>query len=495
MKFIRINEKDDVAVALEDLNIGETVPIGSMSVALKENIKKGHKFAIKGKKAGEDVLKYGFSIGHASQDIEPGQWVHVHNLKTNLDRALEYRFNDTLTRLNPFVTKEGTFFGYQRKDGKVGIRNEIWIINTVGCINKFCDHLVQKVRNEIDLEGTDGIYTFNHPFGCSQLSDDLKNTQKLLKGLVNHPNAAGVLVVGLGCENNHLEEFKKVLGNYDKVRVKFVEAQESQDEEAESLEKIKELITYARDFKREEVPISALKIGLKCGGSDGFSGITANPLVGQISDEIVSFGGTSILTEVPEMFGAETIFMDRAENIEVFDKIVGLINDFKDYFIKQNQVVYENPSPGNKEGGITTLEDKSLGCTQKGGSSIVRDVLSYGEETVKKGLNLIESPGNDLVSVSALVAAGAHIVLFTTGRGTPFGGAVPTIKIATNTNIYERKKNWFDFNAGILAEGKPLEEVKKEFWDYILSIANGVKTQNEIRGFKEIAIFKNGVTL
>lgn len=388
------------------------------------------------------------------------------------------------------------FLGYVRSDGEVGIRNEIWIINTVGCINKTAE-LIAKMANKMYQDNyIDGVFHFPHPYGCSQLGDDLYNTKKILSSLVHHPNAGGVLVLGLGCENNNLTEFKKVIEDYDPDRVKFLEVQNVEDEIEAGLELIGELADYVKQFKRKPISVSKLKVGLKSGGSDGFSGITANPLVGSFSDRLVSYGGTTVLTEVPEMFGAETVLMERACDEDVFNKIVQLVNGFKEYFIRNDQPVYENPSPGNKKGGITTLEEKSLGCVQKGGSAEVVDVLPYGERVLEPGLNLLQAPGNDLISVTALAASGVQIVLFTTGRGTPFGGPVPTVKISTNTPLYHKKQNWIDFNAGELVEGKSLEGLTDQLFNYVLKLASGeVKTKNELYGFKEISIFKDGVIL
>ncbi|MBB6674928.1 UxaA family hydrolase [Cohnella nanjingensis] len=388
-----------------------------------------------------------------------------------------------------------TFQGYVRPNGEVGIRNELWIINTVGCINKTCEILAK--RGEAELAGrVDGVYHFAHPFGCSQLGDDLKHTQKLLASLVNHPNAGGVLVVGLGCENNQIASFKLAIGDYDPTRVKFMAAQEEADELETGAALLEELAAHAEQDRREPVPVSKLKLGLKCGGSDGLSGITANPLVGAVSDRLIASGGSAILTEVPEMFGAETILMNRAEDAEVFGRIVSLINDFKAYFVRHDQEIYENPSPGNKAGGISTLEEKSLGCTQKGGRATVRDVVPYGERIRKAGLTLLEAPGNDLVSVTALSAAGAHLVLFTTGRGTPFGGPVPTVKISTNSELASRKKNWIDFDAGRLLADRSMTALTDELWTQIMQLASGERqTLSERNGFREIAIFKDGVIL
>ena len=445
------------------------------------NLEDGHKYAIRDIAAGENIIKYGNPIGHATADIKKGEHVHTHNTKTNLSGKIEYiyePFVDTLKKESEIPT----FMGYVRKNGEVGIRNEIFIVVTVGCVNKVAERLAALT----------GALAFTHPFGCSQLGDDQLTTQKTLSGIVNHPNAAGVLVLGLGCENNNIEVFKGVLGEYDTERVRFLNCQDHDDEVAEGVKIIGELREYAKQFERTPVPVSALKIGLKCGGSDGYSGITANPLVGRVSDKLVFYGGSTVLTEVPEMFGAEHLLMKRAESREVFDKTVDLINNFKEYYERHGQVIYENPSPGNKKGGITTLEEKSLGCVQKAGSSAVVDVLDYGDRVKKCGLNLLNGPGNDIVAITNLFAAGAHIILFTTGRGTPVGSGVPTVKIATNHSLAERKREWIDFDAGHILDGDDLTD---ELFDYIIKVANGEMTKNEIHGYREISIFKDGVTL
>ncbi|MHA7965932.1 UxaA family hydrolase [Paenibacillus sp. CAU 1782] len=517
---IKLHSDDMVIIALKDLAKGQRLDEEGAAggIELTEDVPQGHKVAARAIAKGEHVLKFGYSIGVAMADIGPGEWIHTHNLATGLKGILDYVYEPAAAGLGfgeagetagADKVKEGSaaaekgnvedktlcFDGYVRENGEVGIRNEIWIINTVGCINKTCDIVAWRASSAFG-DRVDGIYHYAHPYGCSQLGDDLAYTQKLLASLARHPNAGGVLVVGLGCENNQVEAFKEAIGPHDSRRVKFLKAQQAEDEIEEALELIEELVEYAETFKREPVPVSRLKIGLKCGGSDGFSGITANPLVGRMSDRLIAAGGSAILTEVPEMFGAEKILMDRAENEDVFDHIVHLVNDFKQYFIRHNQEIYENPSPGNKAGGITTLEEKSLGCTQKGGHAPVADVIPYGKQARKPGLTLLEAPGNDQVSVTALSAAGAHIVLFTTGRGTPFGGPVPTVKISTNSGLAARKKNWIDFDAGRLLESHSMEELGDELWSYLIALASGKgQTCSERNGFKEIAIFKDGVTL
>lgn len=448
------------------------------------NLENGHKYAVRDIKCGENIIKYGCPIGHAVADIKCGEHVHTNNLKTNLCGEIDYTYNYVDYGVKRHDS-DITFNGYVRANGDVGIRNEIWIVNTVGCVNKIAQKISQKT----------GARYFPHPFGCSQLGDDQRITQLILRGMVNHPNAAGVLVLGLGCENNNISVFKTILGEYDEKRVKFLNCQDCDDEISEAIKLVDELKEYAATFKREKVSISKLRIGLKCGGSDGFSGITANPLVGSLSDRIIECGGSCVLTEVPEMFGAEHLLMERCVSKEVFDRAVSLINNFKDYYKRHNQVIYENPSPGNKAGGITTLEEKSLGCVQKGGRGDVVDVLDYGDRLTKNGLSLLNGPGNDIVAVTNLMAAGVHMILFTTGRGTPLGGAVPTVKVATNHHLADKKKNWIDFDASPLADGVPMEKLTDNFFDYVIGVANGNETKNEINDYREISIFKDGVTL
>lgn len=445
------------------------------------NTSNGHKYAAHDICKGGNIIKYGQPIGHALRDINKGEHVHTHNMRTNLSGKIEYSYNPKVYDIPKYHTNS-IFMGYERKDGSVGVRNDIWIVNTVGCVNK----LSERLASITDAK------SFSHPFGCSQLGKDQETTQKILKGMVNHPNAGGVLVLGLGCENNNINVFKKILGKWDNNRVKFLNAQDFEDEISEGIKIINNLRSYANTFIRKPISFDKLKIGLKCGGSDGFSGITANPLVGRFCDSLISLGGSCVLTEVPEMFGAEHLLMERCKNEEIFNKTVSLINNFKDYYLRYNQVIYENPSPGNKSGGITTLEEKSIGCIQKGGLSPIVDVLDYGDTITKNGLSLLNGPGNDIVAVTNLVAAGAHIVLFTTGRGTPVGGAVPTIKISTNKRLAENKKNWIDFDASPVLDGIDLTD---KLFDYVISVANGLKTKNEKNKYEEISIFKDGVTL
>lgn len=490
--FIKINDNDNVVVALNPIPAGEAITVGNLTVTALEEIPAGHKMALCDISAGSEVIKYGFRIGNAREDIKKGAWIHTHNVKTALGDLLTYNYEPVKVELEE--KEEAVFMGFERKNGKVGVRNEIWVIPTVGCVNNVATAIARQANAFV--EGTvDEVIAFPHPYGCSQMGDDQEHTRTILADLINHPNAGGVLVLGLGCENSNIDELKKYIGEYDPDRVKFLVAQESEDEITDGVELCKELIDYAKTFTRTEVGTGKLIVGMKCGGSDGLSGITANPLVGRFSDMLTARKGTTILTEVPEMFGAETLLMNRCENEELFQQTVDLINDFKNYFTSHNQTIYENPSPGNKKGGISTLEDKSLGCTQKSGSSYVKGVLAYGETVKTPGLNLLSAPGNDLVAATALAAAGAQIVLFTTGRGTPFASPVPTVKIATNSKLAGKKAGWIDFNAGVLVEDADVAETTQKFFDYILEVASGKKVCSEEAGFHDMAIFKQGVTL
>ena len=490
--FIQINPLDNVAVALQPLKKGTTVELDDLTLLLKEDIMQGHKFALKDLNTNDLIIKYGNPIGHATTEISAGSWIHTHNLKTNLGVLLTYTYNKNVSRL---PERDARYFhGYRRKNGRVGVRNEIWIIPTVGCVNNVAT-AIEKASQKYVTTNIESIAAFPHPYGCSQMGDDQENTRQILADLINHPNAGGVLVLGLGCENSNIDELKKYIGEYDEERVRFLVAQESDNEIADGIQIISELAAYASQFTRELIPASELVIGMKCGGSDGLSGITANPTVGAFSDKLISMGGSTILTEVPEMFGAEVSLMNRCETEELFDQTVNLINDFKNYFKSHNQTIYENPSPGNKKGGISSLEDKSLGCTQKSGSAPVKGVLAYGEPVKVKGLNLLSAPGNDLVASTALAASGAHIVLFTTGRGTPFACPVPTVKISTNNRLADKKQNWIDFNCGIMVDGTSLDQLSDELLDFVLEIASGKESKSEEAGFHDIAIFKQGVTL
>ena len=487
--MIRIHPDDNVAVALEDIPSGTVF----QGIVARDDIPRGHKMALTALAAGDKVVKYGLPIGHAAEAIMAGQWVHTHNLDTDLSGESAYTYAPkgcALTGIRP-----RTFQGFRRRDGKVGIRNEIWIIPTVGCVNDVAKALVRESQDLV-TGSIDGLYAFPHPFGCSQTGEDHAQTRKLLASLAQHPNAGAVLILSLGCENLSQEQFITELGVFDRDRIKFLVCQEVEDELAEGRALLEACAGYASFFRREEISAAELVIGMKCGGSDGLSGITANPLVGRFSDMLIAQGGSTVLTEVPEMFGAEGLLMDRCIDEGVFRKAVDMVNGFKAYYLDHGEKVYENPSPGNKAGGITTLEDKSCGCVQKGGSAPIVDVLDYGDRISARGLNLLCGPGNDLVSSTALTAAGAHLILFTTGRGTPFGAPAPTLKIATNTPLAEKKRGWIDFDAGPVATGeKDLPEAAETLMDLVLETASGKQTRTEQRGCREIAIFKNGVTL
>ena len=492
--FLKINPADSVVVCLQPKKKGDIIEIDGLKVVVSQDTPAGHKVLIKDAPKGTDIIKYGYPIGHAKEDLKAGDWVNENNLKTNLSGTLEYTYNPVNQELD--IKKENrTFKGYVRKNGDVGVRNEIWIVPTVGCVNGIAERLVDALKKETGEKGIDAIHAWHHNFGCSQLSGDHENTRKVLRDICLHPNAGAVLVLSLGCENNQPDDFMKMLGDYDKDRIKLLITQKVDDEMEAGMEILRELYNIARQDKRTEVPVSKLRVGLKCGGSDGFSGITANPLVGEFSDWLVAQGGTSVLTEVPEMFGAETILMNRCRTEDLFNQTVSMINNFKEYFLSHGEPVGENPSPGNKAGGISTLEDKALGCTQKCGKAPVSGVMEYGDRLEHDGLNLLSAPGNDLVAATALASCGCHLVLFTTGRGTPFGTFVPTMKIATNPYLASHKKNWIDFSAGQLVEGRTMQELVPEFIDKVLAVASGELAKNEENGYREISIFKNGVTL
>mgnify|MGYP002522923165 CR=1 FL=1 len=491
--YLKINPADSVVVCLEPKKKGDIIKIDGRAITVNQDTPAGHKVLIKDVAQKEDIIKYGYPIGHAMQAMKAGDWVNENNLKTNLSGTLEYTYNPVNEPLN--ISKQNrTFKGYIRKNGDVGIRNEIWVVPTVGCVNGIAERLVNKLKAEVN-GGVDNIYAWHHNYGCSQLSEDHENTRKVLRDICLHPNAGAVLVLSLGCENNQPEEFMAMLGDYEKDRIKLLVTQRVDDEMEAGMQILHQLYDIASKDVRTDVPVSKLRVGLKCGGSDGFSGITANPLVGEFSDWLVAQGGTSVLTEVPEMFGAETILMNRCTSKELFEQTVSMVNNFKNYFLSHGEPVGENPSPGNKAGGISTLEDKALGCTQKCGKAPVSGVMEYGDRLQNPGLNLLSAPGNDLVASTALASCGCHLVLFTTGRGTPFGTFVPTMKIATNPDLARRKANWIDFSAGQLIEGRTMQELVPEFIDKVMAVASGEPAKNEINDYREISIFKNGVTL
>lgn len=513
-KFLRIHPSDNVAVALQPLQAGECLAVDDrLSVTLTTDVRMGHKFLLRDLEAGMDVIKYGFPIGHLTVAQKTGTEVDDRVIRTNLSGVLTYEWHPSEISEVPKSTEAvvtncpntatskdepTTFLGYLRQNGEAGIRNEVWIVPTVGCVNGIAQQLAasMNVRLKNEYAGVDKVVAFSHPYGCSQLSNDHESTRTILRDLVKHPNAGGVLVVGLGCENNQPHEFMDGLGDYDPARVRLLVTQEVDGDETKTgLRMLEEICAVAAQDKRTALPLSLLRVGLKCGGSDGFSGITANPLLGRFSDWLTAHGGTTVLTEVPEMFGAETLLMNRCATHELFEQTVEMINGFKEYYLSHNLPVGENPSPGNKAGGISTLEEKALGCTQKSGSALVKGVLKYGQRLKENGLHLLTAPGNDLVAATALGASGCQLVLFTTGRGTPFGSFVPTLKVSTNSDLYNRKPRWIDFNAGTLVENEDFDSALYRFVEKVLSVTNGAPTWNETKNYQEIAIWKNGVTL
>jgi altronate hydrolase len=488
-----IDPRDQVATALRDLEAGETVTVFGEAVVLRDPVPQGHKLAFRPIGEGEEVIKYGWPIGRATRAIAPGEHVHVDNVKTLLDGVESYEFRPASPEPAPLAPQR-SFMGYRRSNGKVGTRNEIWILCTVGCVGATARRLAEMASQRF-AGRVDGIHAFPHPFGCSQLGDDLAHTRQLIAGLAQSPNAGGVLVVGLGCENNQLKALLEAAPDIEPDRLRAFTTQSVGDEYEAGLEMIEQLVQRAEQDEREPVPLSELVVGLKCGGSDGFSGVSANPLVGRVADAVAAAGGTPVLTEIPEIFGAERILMARAKDEKVFEAIRDVVDDFKRYFIDHGQPVYENPSPGNKAGGITTLDEKSLGAVQKAGRAPVVDVIRYGERVRKHGLTLLEAPGNDAVSSTALAAAGANIILFTTGRGTPMGFPAPTLKIASNSGLAQRKPNWIDFDAGTILEGEDFGAATERLLDLVIATASGQETRSERNGEREIALWKQGVTV
>jgi altronate hydrolase len=477
----------------------ETFALGDRAVVTLEPIPRGHKVAIRAAAAGESIHKYGWPIGRATADIAVGSHVHSHNLETLLSGTDKYEYLAATAaadvgKVAGKGSVPGSFLGYRRANGKVGTRNEIWILCTVGCVGRTAERIARKAAEKY-AGRVDNVVAFPHQFGCSQLGGDLDRTRRLIAGLARHPNAGGVLILGLGCESNQLSKLLTEIPENERERIRYFAAQATEDETEAGLQAVAELVAIAERDQRVPCGLDDLVVGLKCGGSDGFSGITANPLVGRIADRVTAAGGTAVLTEIPEIFGAERLLMERAASREVFDGIVDVVNDFKEYFLRNNQPVHENPSPGNIAGGITTLEEKSLGAVQKGGHATVTQVLRYGERTTQRGLTLLEAPGNDGVSSTALVAAGATILLFTTGRGTPLGFPVPTLKISSNSALAERKSHWIDFDAGKALGAADPEAITDEFLELIVDTASGRPARNEINDEREIAIWKDGVTL
>jgi len=492
--IIKLHATDNVAIAMKNLMANDVVTVDDIELTLTEDVNKGHKIALCDLTKDQHIIKYGDPIGFALNDIKQGSWVHTHTIKTNLHDELQYKYQPEFIEQQQALPSPEVNI-YRRQNGDVAIRNEIWLIPTVGCVNGMIAQMKKEFLAQHPEIDVDGVHVFPHQFGCSQLGDDLETTRVLLQNMVLHPNAGGALIVGLGCENNQLEVFKEGLGDFDSSRVKFLITQQADDEIEEGVQLLEEIYDTVKHDKREQGLLSEVKFGLECGGSDGLSGITANPLLGYFSDYLIAQGGTTVLTEVPEMFGAETILMSRCKDKETFYDLVDMVNNFKRYYTDHNQPIYENPSPGNKDGGITTLEDKSLGCTQKAGSSKVQAVLNYGQRLKVPGLNLLDAPGNDPIATSALASAGCHMVLFTTGRGTPYGGFVPTLKISTNSELANKKKRWVDFDAGILIGDTTMAEAHEQFIQLLVTTVNGELTCNEKNDIREVAIWKKGVTL
>lgn len=493
--LLQIHTRDNVAVALSPLQKGESARLGEEKLVCRNDIPFGHKIALTAIKTGEEVIKYGNSIGHAAQDIAPGDWVHTHNLVTGLSGQLEYSYTPNKNREKPDIAYgEDTFMGFYRADGKVGVRNGIWIIPTVACVNKVAAEIARRAQSAVH-GSVDSVTAFSHDAGCAQMGEDQEDLRKIIAGLAHHPNAGGVLIVGLGCENSRIDVVKEYMRPYDEARVRFLNCQDEDDELAVGEAIARELIDQAAGDTRSAAPVSELIVGVNCGGSDGLSGITANPVIGRFSDILLSKGGANIMTEVPEMFGAENMLMDLCETEEVFGEVTAMLNGFKQYLLDNGQTVYENPTPGNKDGGISTLEDKSLGCTQKAGRAPIAGVIPYAGQIKGRGLHLLCCPAFDPVSTTAQVAAGAQIIVFSTGRGTPFSSPVPTLKMSTNTPLAEKKRNWIDFDAGVVLAGESLDDLGRRLYDKVILTACGSKVKSETMAYYDMALFRHGVTL
>jgi altronate hydrolase len=503
-RALAIDASDNVAVAVEGATAGEALELYGQkkgSVTAVEDIPPGHKLALSDIAPGALVIKYGHPIGLAKKAVKAGAWIHSHNLGSGLETDIAYAAPgrgyawpaDKLSELRALASAiPGSFKGYRRKDGRAAIRKELWIIPTVGCVNKAADRMAAIATDEFGLEAR----AITHPYGCSQLGDDLGATRRVLAALAMHPNAAAVLIISLGCENNRVEGLMEALGGGDRGHIGHVCLQDAGDEYQAAREFFKQAKAELGAMERTDIPLSELRVGLKCGGSDGYSGITANPLVGRAADLLASRGAGAVMSEVPEMFGAETILMERSASPEVFEALAKMVSGYKEYFRAHGQPVYENPSPGNRDGGITTLEEKSLGCIKKAGIAPVAQILPYGGRADPGGLCLVSGPGNDAVSCTALACAGAHMILFTTGRGTPFGGPAPTMKISTNSALALKKPSWIDFDSGRLLEsGSGFDALAVELARLCVEVAGGRKTKAEENGFHEIAILKDGVTL
>jgi len=489
---VRIDPADDVAVALRDIAAGEAVDVDGARVTAADAVPRGHKLALHPRAAGEAVRRYGWPIGSATRPIAVGEHVHSHNLATNLKGEEPYERLAPATVPSP-VPSPWRFDGYVRADGSVATRNQLWIVPTVGCVGRTAQRLAAAAAQR-HAGRIDGALALAHPFGCSQLGDDLDRTAQVLASLACNPNAGGVLLLGLGCEENQLSALIERIPAERRDRLRVLGAQDSDDEMADGARLADELADAMAGDRRTSVGIEHLRVGLKCGGSDGFSGITANPLIGRIASHVTEAGGTAVLTEIPEIFGAERLLMARAADADTFDALVALVNRFKAYFLDHGEPISENPSPGNVAGGITTLEEKSLGAVQKGGRAVVADVLRYGERLRRPGLTVLEAPGNDAVSTTALAAAGATLTLFSTGRGTPLGSPVPTMKLATNSDLARRKHDWIDFDAGQALESG-YEAVTDALLARICAVASGEPARNEVHEERDIAIWKRGVTL
>lgn len=490
-QILRLNAADNIVVAIADLRRDSPV---EGAVHARRRIPRGHKVAVRPIPAGEPIRKFGQIIGFAGTDIAPGDWVHEHNVAMGGDFDRDYAFaSDARPSEGLRATEVPAFFdGFRRADGRAGTRNYIGILSSVNCsatvVDYIADHALRSGMLD-DHPGIDGIVALPHGQGCGMASggesfDLLARTQW---GYASHPNFAAVLLVGLGCEVFQIARLKDTYGIAEGDHFQSLTIQETGGTRRsidEGLSRLRDLLPTAARARREPMPASELTLALQCGGSDGYSSLTANPALGVAADTLVRHGGTAILSETPEIYGAEHLLTRRAETPEIGRRIVALIDWWRDYTTRNGGEMNNNPSPGNKAGGLTTILEKSLGAVAKGGTSTLRGVYRYAERIDRKGFVYMDTPGYDPVAATGQVAGGANVLCFTTGRGSAYGcKPVPSIKLATNTPLFKRMEGDMDINCGDIVDGVPLEEKGAEIFAAILSTASGRRTKSEDLGY------------
>ncbi len=483
--FIRLDADDNVVTATHALEVGVEVADGKKTIQL---IPSGHKVAIRAIPKGDQIRKYAQMIGVASDHIAPGEHVHTHNcdfVATNQN----YEFGTDMRDVTPATGD--TFMGYKRENGAVGTRNYIAIVTSVNCSATAARRIADAFGPEelAAYPNVDGVVAFVHGTGCGMASDGdgFEALQRVMWGYAKHPNHAGVLMVGLGCEMNQIDWLLEAYGlkaseTFQVMNIQNVAGLQKTIDMG--IAKVRAMLPIANEAKREPCPVSDLKVALQCGGSDAWSGITANPALGYACDLLAAQGGTGVLAETPEIYGAEHLLTRRAVSEDVGKKLIGLVEWWKDYTARNKGSMDNNPSPGNKKGGLTTILEKSLGAAAKGGTSPLTGVYKYAEPVTAKGFTFMDSPGYDPASVTGQIAGGCQVVVFTTGRGSAFGSKPsPTIKVSTNTTMYERMTDDMDVNAGDMLLGDvTLEEKGREIYEMILRVASGEASKSEAQG-------------